>query len=144
MTRRASALALGLLLAPAPAPAQEPGVHVDPSSPAGKEYAIPLEDAQRPSARHPRGEGGAPAERPLFGNGVRRSTGRVPAPAPASPRSRTARQAAAADQDAGSYLSTVRADDGPPTPLIAGGSVAAVLLLGGGLLVLMRRGARRP
>jgi len=43
-------LALFALSAPSAALAEEPGVNVDPRSPAGKEYAIPLEEARRQAA----------------------------------------------------------------------------------------------
>ena len=50
--------------------AQEDGVHVDPDSPAGKEYALPLDSARRDAA----GGGGsaAPSDQPLFGAGISR------------------------------------------------------------------------
>ena len=48
----------------APARASDPGVHLDPGSPAGKEYAIPLEQARGSSGSGP---GGAA----LFGAGIR-------------------------------------------------------------------------
>ena len=58
------------LLLAAPAVAQEDGVFVDPDSPAGKEYAIPLEEARRHGAG-----GGAPGTgQPLFGAGIERGT----------------------------------------------------------------------
>jgi LPXTG-motif cell wall-anchored protein len=61
------------LLAPAPAAAQtQQGVFVDPNSPAGKEYAIPVEQARRDAAhgsnRQPVEAGDRSA--PLFGEGV--------------------------------------------------------------------------
>ena len=57
------------LILAAPAVAQEDGVFVDPDSPAGKEYAIPLEEARRHGAG-----GGAPgAGQPLFGAGIERA-----------------------------------------------------------------------
>jgi hypothetical protein len=64
-----------LLAAPPAAGQVEEGVFVDPESPAGKEYAIPLEQARReatPDALGPeRGPGRASAEPPpLFGMGI--------------------------------------------------------------------------
>jgi hypothetical protein len=65
------ALILAALAAP-PASAQEDGVFVDPESPAGKEYAVPLEEARRQasgaSAGDSRGDGGG--GQPLFGVGI--------------------------------------------------------------------------
>ena len=61
------------LILAAPAVAQEDGVFVDPDSPAGKEYAIPLEEARRHGAG-----GGAPGTgQPLFGAGIERATSPV-------------------------------------------------------------------
>jgi hypothetical protein len=58
------------LILAAPAVAQEDGVFVDPDSPAGKEYAIPLEEARRHGAG-----GGAPGTgQPLFGAGIEQAT----------------------------------------------------------------------
>jgi hypothetical protein len=70
---------LGLTLAPF-ASAQERGVFVDPDSPAGKEYAIPLEQARGEAAGDSSGrEGGGVANgssaQPLFGVGIERPDG---------------------------------------------------------------------
>ena len=72
---RAVVAALSVLLAlPVAAQAQEPGVFVDPDSPAGTEYEIPLEAARRDGApdAERRGGGGQDAP-PLFGQGIRRA-----------------------------------------------------------------------
>lgn len=45
----------------------QPGVHVDPGSPAGKEYQIPVVGARTEAAGGTQGQGGSP---PLFGVGV--------------------------------------------------------------------------
>ena len=50
--------------------AQDNGVHVDPDSPAGKEYALPLDSARRDAGGTPNGTGAAGASAPLFGAGV--------------------------------------------------------------------------
>jgi hypothetical protein len=58
--------------------AQEPGVFVDPDSPAGKEYALPLEQARREAAGDATPPGrGVPGGRgePLFGVGIERASG---------------------------------------------------------------------
>src|SRR3954453_3633966 len=47
--------------------AQEPGVHVDPDSPAGKEYAIPLDFHRAAAVGRDAVEGVA---QPLFGVGI--------------------------------------------------------------------------
>jgi hypothetical protein len=60
-------------MAAPPAAAQEGGVFVDPDSPAGKEYAIPLEEARRQAAG---GGGDGPSSgQPLFGEGIERAEG---------------------------------------------------------------------
>lgn len=50
-----------------PAAALEPGVFVDPHSPAGKEYSIPLDVQRGAAVGHPAPEGVA---QPLFGVGI--------------------------------------------------------------------------
>ncbi len=70
--------ALVFLLWASPVAAQEPGVHVDPNSPAGKEYAIPIDQARRQadggsSAKGSHGPSGSAA---LFGAGISARGGR--------------------------------------------------------------------
>jgi hypothetical protein len=60
-----------------PAAAQEPGVVLDPASPAGKEYAFPLE-VQRAAAVGRDAVQGDP--QPLFGVGITRAAGGASAP----------------------------------------------------------------
>ena len=63
---------LVLLVAAPSAAAQEDGVFVDPDSPAGKEYAIPIDQARGEAA----GGGNRPAgEEPLFGEGIEPADG---------------------------------------------------------------------
>ena len=63
-------VALGLLAAAGPAAAQSDGVHVDPDTPAGQEYALPLDKA-RPDVAPNSGAGGSdPGEAELFGAGI--------------------------------------------------------------------------
>jgi hypothetical protein len=67
---------LAVLLAATPAPpaaAQEDGVFVDPDSPAGKEYAVPLQEARRQAAAGDNGN--ASSGQPLFGEGIKRAEG---------------------------------------------------------------------
>jgi hypothetical protein len=56
----------------APAQAQEPGVTIDPNSPAGAEYALPLDDARDTGAGGPRSSG---QDSPTFGVGIERPQG---------------------------------------------------------------------
>ena len=71
MTRTVVAFLIVSLALPAAAYTQAPGVFVDPDSPAGTEYRIPLEDARRHGAPDagPR-RGGGQADPPLFGQGI--------------------------------------------------------------------------
>jgi hypothetical protein len=119
------------------------GVHVDPSSPSGKEYAIPLEDARRVGEAGRTGDVEAVSQGALFGAGVTRAphaAGRTPrqtsrnsrgsghqSPVPVTPR----------------YLDTVAIQDAPSTTLISGGSAALVLLIGGCAVGLIRLVGRR-
>ena len=76
MPRAVVAFLLGLLALPAVAQAQGRGVFVDPDSPAGKEYAIPLEEARRQAAPDAESRpGGDDAASPLFGAGITRAPG---------------------------------------------------------------------
>ena len=64
------------LLLPAPVSAQDGDVHVDPDSPTGREYDIPLERARRDATSKP--EADAPyrsRSAPLFGEGIDSATG---------------------------------------------------------------------
>jgi hypothetical protein len=69
-------------LAPTPLALAQDGVFVDPESPAGKEYAIPLEQARREAAGGGSGRGGeagggssGATGQPLFGVGIERADG---------------------------------------------------------------------
>ena len=68
------AIAVVALFLAASAAAQEPGVSVDPNSPAGVEYDVPLAKARREAAGRSDGPGpeGArsPGSQPLFGVGI--------------------------------------------------------------------------
>lgn len=74
-----TAVMAGLGALPTNAAAQEPGVTVDPGSPAGKEYALPIDTARREG----QGDGGAksrgasPGTTPPFGQGITPAPGRA-------------------------------------------------------------------
>lgn len=75
---RTALIALLLTVTVAPgAAAQDEGVFVDPQTPAGKEYALPLEQARRDAAPGASGrqDGGGASEQPLFGVGIDPSRG---------------------------------------------------------------------
>ena len=64
------ALAIGGSIVPAQAAnALEPGVHVDPGSPAAKEYALPLNQARQTGASP--SQSGTTSESTLFGAGIK-------------------------------------------------------------------------
>jgi hypothetical protein len=87
MSRLAAAFLILLLAPPSAAMAQGPGVFVDPDSPAGKEYALPLDQARREAAPDASGPGAGRTGRdsggdasgstapPLFGEGIEPSDG---------------------------------------------------------------------
>ena len=73
MRKRPTTVAVLLLAAtPSSALAQGDGVTIDPDSPSGREYAIPLEDARRDAGSAGRGGKVRRGERtaPLFGEGI--------------------------------------------------------------------------
>jgi hypothetical protein len=70
MIRTFLALLIAALALPPAAVAQR-GVFVDPDSPAGKEYAIPLEEARRQAAGGGEGGGNSRGGQPLFGQGIK-------------------------------------------------------------------------
>jgi hypothetical protein len=74
MTRSLVAFLIALLALPAGAAAQRGGVFVDPETPAGTEYAIPLEEARRHGAGGEKGgANGGSGSQPLFGEGIERA-----------------------------------------------------------------------
>ena len=75
--RKAALTALLLALTAAPAAGAQEGVFVDPDSPAGTEYALPLDRARGEAAPDAGGRegGGDGSEQPLFGVGIDQSRG---------------------------------------------------------------------
>src|SRR5688500_11004564 len=74
--RAACALAVvGLLAVGGEAAAQSDGVFVDPDTPAGKEYALPLDKARQDVAPNAGGESSQPGEAELFGAGISKKDG---------------------------------------------------------------------
>ena len=69
LTRSLALLCAFALIVPAAA-AQEDGVTVDPGSPSGKEYALPIDRAREEAATRD-GKGDGSRKAPLFGEGVR-------------------------------------------------------------------------
>ena len=71
------ALLVALLPFAGSASAQDPGVHVDPDSPTGQEYDIPLERARRQASSNPSGSSqpSRSSSEALFGEGIEPATG---------------------------------------------------------------------
>ena len=146
-----------------PAAALEPGVFVDPGSPAGKEYSVPLSDLRGAAAGHAPVGNQSP---PLFGVGVSPPGGTAAAPS-ASPRGgskqsrrgrKSGRRPGGATPPAGAGSTTAGATSAGAAPIPGavlagltrhGSAVPAVALLAslvligglglGGLLVVARR-----
>jgi hypothetical protein len=139
---------------PGAAVALEPGVHVDPRSPAAKEYALPLNQARQTgeagrNATGSSGSGSSSGEAALFGAGIKpprggsgpRGNGTTAVHAAPGSGSAPAQLAAATDPAISRALHESGGGDGSTLALIGGG--VAVLVLGGfGGTVL--RHSRRP
>jgi hypothetical protein len=142
-------LAVCVSLTPAPAGALEPGVHLDPASPAEKQYVLTLNQARQTgqrssSASHSPGSGGSSgsaSSSPLFGSGITppkggSSTGAAK-PSRATPTRREGGGAAAHPQAAPAPVtlpaSVLRATRSPDS----GGDGSLLALLGGGLAILV-------
>lgn len=146
-------------LATAPAAAQEPGVVYDPDSPAGKEYALPLDAARNAAAPVGRPGGDTrqpaspeqPARAPLFGEGITpkrvksssRGTGAPTEkpregeggetgryPGASTPSTREEQRSESADRI---QVAQSRSSNGPSSLLVSTIVALAVLLVGGGL-----------
>lgn len=134
--------------------AQGSGVVVDPDSPAGKEYALPLESARRDA-----GGGGGPdsSAAPLFGAGISRSTSDHSAArsGSATQRGRTGGSGSGQAEDQGggekvgsaaeprsSAAAVDRGGDGPSPELLTALIALGVLAVGGAIGVSVR--ALRP
>jgi hypothetical protein len=159
MRRAVVAAAVAALTAPVPvARAQEPGVTVDPSSPSGSEYSIPLDSTRNelggrsPSSNRssPTGSSGtrsastasdssSSGSAPLFGAGVggSGSSGGGGTPAKASAKKPGAKQGSSDSGDPGGAASPVlRATAEKPLSTDDGGSSVWPLLgAAGGLLL---------
>jgi hypothetical protein len=148
------------LIFAAPAVAQEDGVFIDPGSPSGKEYAIPLEDerrladpAQEPSAEIQQGSRSSP----IFGTGISDgdAEGDASAGAPTSAGEDRDREPFAdasrerdphVSRDDDAVIRGATANPGAPSggvevPLTFGGVAVGVLLVGGLAGLLLRRRA---
>jgi hypothetical protein len=139
-------LVVALLGAPGPAFGKDEGIVVDPSTPTGKEYAIPLDQARQEAVGKSRGAhvGGGDTRASagaLFGEGIRvptRSDARHPGPAgalggsqPEIARSTSAVPSAAAlaGETHGGRSGGLATLGIPAGVLLAGGALALLALL---------------
>ncbi|MCA1569087.1 MAG: hypothetical protein LC798_01955 [Chloroflexi bacterium] len=148
------------LTAPAAAAAEDE-VFVDPGSPSGKEYALPVDSARKQAAGDARNKSSNSQATPLFGEGVDRDAGSAGGGSGSgeSDAGGGSGRGGASGDGGGEASSPQRADPEGGTPVTAraqaaspdGGSGtiaiigagAGVLLLGGAIgLVLRRRAAR--
>ena len=148
-----AAVCCALAVLPAPAAfAQEPGVSYDPDDPAGKQYALPLDNTRRKADG---GESKA-GEAPLFGAGVSQSGGPGVPPGGAAtetrkPKARKDRGAPHGPEPAGASrgvgplteISTALAD-GEGDRLLSGGLIAVVVALAALLVGLAVRRFGNP
>jgi hypothetical protein len=159
--KRALGTALLLLLIAPPAMGQRGGVFVDPNSPAGVEYAIPLEQARReaagvsvdPGGRPSGGQAAAQTEgQQLFGEGIepvgdRGTRGRNAPAGSGKPGKSSGGGAANGARATGASASTAAvaaaSEEGSGLPLtigIAGAVLVAGVAGGLGLRRLLREG----
>ena len=82
--KAAGFILLAALALPSAVSAQEPGLHIEPDSPAGIEYALPLERARDQGGSgandrvDPSGQASGTAVGPYFGVGIQRASGGDP------------------------------------------------------------------
>jgi len=135
---------LSALVFAAPAQAQDPHPQVDPDSPAGSEYQLPIDRAREQARERPDAPGtaegrGSTGEVPLFGSGVqsRRKEHKTPRASSAkADRDRDPARSAQLEPGLGTSTPEVRAqapspDDGGSGLVAIGGGALGVLLLGG-------------
>lgn len=130
----------------------EPGVHVDPQSPAGVEYAIPLHSGRQPGGHGTTGGRAAGSSGTLFGAGITPPSGSASKPGSRSSNSARGthtrpdavggasggRSAKAGSAGGGSAVPvSASAHYSPTAPVVA--LIGAILLVGGGLGLLARR-----
>ena len=122
-----------------PASGLEPGVHVDPGSPAAKEYALPVNQARVTGSGGER-SGGSPEK--LFGAGIKPPSSGSKGGRPRQggrPASQTDAQASRSPTPAGD-----RAQEAPPTAVqqatsrsASSGGASSLVLFAGGVAILV-------
>jgi hypothetical protein len=152
-TAAAVIAATGLLSASPAAYAQQGGVVVDPGSPSGKEYGIPLDAARRQA--DPGSETSPPAPQgkssaPLFGTGISSHSTTTETAKGTSTRStrssgsrhkRRATSAPVPPQVVSAAINPGKPGGGIGTPVVVGAFALCVLLAGGLAGLLVRRRA---
>ena len=150
------ALAIALALAaPGPVHAQSDDPQVDPDSPAGIEYELPLDRAREEAGGGTGGgtgtdAGGTAGAAPLFGEGVRSEAGANGAKSPRQGTDSDPATTASVEPDGtGGTEAVVRAqapspDGGGGDLLAVGAGAGGVLLLGGLAGLAWRRRSRGP
>lgn len=151
-SRLALTLCLCAVLMPSQASGQNDGVVVDPGSPTGKEYAIPLESARRqaeprgPTPGGPAGVRQGSRSAPLFGEGIVAGNSK----AGGKTRGGSGPESDADGTGGANAPAAIRpAVENPGAPsggvgttLLASGGWAAILLVGGLAGYLFRRRSR--
>ncbi len=147
-------LAVAAVGLPAGSASAQDGVVVDPSSPSGKEYAIPLDAARRDAAPGGQNSGGDSQSAPLFGEGVGDTQAESSTPAGTKPTSddeksqRRSRRLGTATPEVSTAEPTLRPSrpvaaalpDGDASSTLTVAAVAlSVLLLGGVIGSIARR-----
>ena len=146
---------LGALALTAPAAvAQDDEIFVDPGSPSGKEYALPVESARKQAATDAQQRSSSAQPAPLFGEGVDdRSTADAGGSGTGSGSGSGSAQGGGGGSTAadggtpGASAATLKAQAAAPDGGIALAAVigagAGVLLLGGAVGLLLRRRSAR-
>lgn len=115
----------------------EPGVHIDPRSPAAKEYALPLAQARQIGA----GGGASENEGPLFGAGITPSGPSGPTGSRTLPRSGSDSHA---NGETGGVSGPERSAGAPRRASLAspgsGGDGSLLALIGGGVAIIVLGG----
>jgi hypothetical protein len=139
VVRVASILALTALLAAGATPAgAQDGPVVDPNSPTGKEYALPLDTARREAAGV-KGKAATKGESaPLFGEGIEAAGNAAPSPRKTTSSRATspskANGAAGVAGDAPAAAARILAGARPGAP--SDGGLSPLVAVGGGMLLL--------
>jgi hypothetical protein len=124
---------------PAGPSAAQPGVHVDPGSPAGKEYALPLDQARRDGGSAGAGHKSQSGRSALFGEGIKPSPGHgAGKTGGGATHGMGGRSRQTPASEAARLSSPATAGGGSPA-LTDGGIAVAVLLAAGGFGLLLRR-----